>query len=499
MTQKAYAIFMGVGVCLLAATVAYPAIMLILKCFESIPGGAAGSVDAMGISSGGFPMELFFRSAGLAALGATVACLLAIPGIMLIGLAANASQIGFVASLVVAPLILPPMVIALGVRSWLGGAGDFRCILVWALWCWPISALLIGGAWARRGHQLYEVALMSGGRLAALRCVLTSVLVRSILGAWMLLFAVFLGDYSVPHACDIIVYATALLSEATSSPYPNGTVIAGLPLLVPMLIAVGIAYVAGTRGTVDDHDDAVKTSMRPPRIMVVSVLLLIATSVLIPLYGLIKDIELGSAIALTWQLYRADIAYSLATALIAGMLIIWLGTCVAASALLRRFAPLVVLAWAVVPGALVGEAVIAAYLPFEGIYSHWMLTVVGYVARFGWMGVLFAYVVVKQADEASIGAAMVDGATPGLATFRVTLANHWPTLFAGVLISAALSLADVATTSLVRVPVFSPVSLILIEKFHRFEDDILAALCVLLMVAACPGVALLSLAWRGKR
>lgn len=487
---------MVVGACLLLATVIYPAVMLIIKCFESMPEGA---VDTLGASSGGFHLGLFLRSAGLAALGATAACLLAIPGIMLIGLAANVNQIGVVASLIVAPLILPPMVIALGVRSWVGGAGEFRCVLVWALWCWPIAALLIGGAWARRGHRLFEVALLSGGKLTAFRCVLTSVLVRPILGAWMLLFAVFLGDYSVPHACDMIVYATALLSEATSSPYPVGTVIAGLPLLVPMLVAVGAAIVVGRRGTVEVHDDASNTPVRPPRIMVGLVVLLIAASVMVPLYGLIKDIELDSAITLTWQLYRADIIYSLGSALLAGLLIILMGACVVSIAPLRRIAPLVVLAWAVIPGALVGEAVVAAYLPFEGIYSHWMLTVIGCVARFGWMGVLFAYVVVKQSDAASVGAALVDGASPGVATLRVTLANHWPTMSAGVMITAAMSLADVTTTSLVRVPVYSPVSLIMIEKFHRFEDDILAALCILLLVAACPGIAMLSLAWRGNR
>ncbi len=499
MTQKAFAIFMLIGVCLLAATVLFPAVMLVYKCFGAAPSVATAPMGLAATSSGGFAWSLFCKSAGLAALGATAAFVLAIPGIVLVGSSANASHFGFVASLIMAPLIIPPMVIALGVRAWVGGISEIRCILVWALWCWPIAALLVGGAWSRRGHQLYEVALLNGSKLGALRTVLTSVLIRPIAGGWLLLFALFLGDYSVPHGCDMIVYATALLSEATSSPYPVGTVIASLPLLIPMLVAIAVAYVVGTRGAADANDESAKTQSQVSIRIVALVFIIVALATLVPVYGLVKDIELGKAIALTWELYRADVAYSIVTALVAGVIIIWMGTCVAASATLRRVAPLLILAWAVIPGALIGEAVVAAYLPFDAVYSHWSLTVIGYVARFGWMGVLFAYVAVKQTDESTVGAAMVDGASPGLAVCRVTLANHWPTMCAGVLIAAAMSLAEVATTSLTRVPMFSPVSLILIEKFHRFEDDILAALCILLLVAAIPGIALLSLAGRWRR
>ncbi len=490
---------MLVGIALLLATVASPALMLVIKCFEPVPSDAMASINASGDLSGGFASSLFFRSAGLAALGASAACVLALPGIKLIGCTASARQFGLIASLIVAPLIIPPMVIGLGVRSWLRGAGEFRCVLVWALWCWPIVALLVGGAWARRGHQLYEVALIHGSKLKAFASVLGSVLVRPIIGAWMLLFALFLGDYSVPHSCDMIVYATALLSEATSSQYPVATVIASLPLLAPMLMAVVVAYVLGGRGAPGEQEEPAKAQFEVPRITCAIVLAMIAASTLLPTYGLIRDIELAKAIATTWELYRVDVAYSLATAFVAGALIVWMGTCATALAPIRRVAPLIVVIWAVIPGALVGEAVVAAYLPFDGIYSHWMLTVIGYVARFGWMGILLAHVVVRQSDESTMGAAMVDGASTGLATCRVTFANHWPTMCAGVLIAAAMSLAEVATTSLVRVPMFSPVSLVLIEKFHRFEDDVLAALCILLLIVACPGIALLSLASRWGR
>lgn len=490
---------MIVGIGLLLATVVYPATMLTAKCFESMPEGTTTAIDDARDTTGGFASSLFLRSAGLAALGATAACVFALPGIRLVGGTVNARQFGLATSLIIAPLVLPPIVIGLGVRSWIRGVSEIRCVIVWGLWCWPIAALLVGGAWARRGHQLYEVALLHGGKFKAFKSVLGSVLVRPIVGVWMLMFALFLGDYSVPHSCDMIAYATALLSEATSSPYPVATVIAGFPLLAPMLVAVVVAYLVGGRAEASDQDEPAKAQAGFPRVTFALVLAMITVSTLLPTYGLIRNIALIKAIATTWELYRTDIAYSLATAFIAGLMIVWMGICVTAIAPIRRIAPLLVLIWAVVPGALVGQAVVAAYLPIDVIYSHWMLTVVGYVARFGWIGVLLAYVVVKQSDEATMGAAMVDGASTGFATCRVTFANHWPTMCAGVLIATAMSLAEIATTTLVRVPVFSPVSLILIEKFHRFEDDILAAICILLLVVACPGIAIFSLASRWGR
>ncbi|MCH8243344.1 MAG: hypothetical protein IH897_12155 [Planctomycetes bacterium] len=59
-----------------------------------------------------------------------------------------------------------------------------------------------------------------------------------------------------------------------------------------------------------------------------------------------------------------------------------------------------------------------------------------------------------------------------------------------------MSIADVATSSLVRVPSFSPIALILIEKFHRFEDGMLISLSVWLVGATLPATILLMLALR---
>jgi hypothetical protein len=51
-------------------------------------------------------------------------------------------------------------------------------------------------------------------------------------------------------------------------------------------------------------------------------------------------------------------------------------------------------------------------------------------------------------------------------------------------------------SSPVRVPGFSPIAQVIIEKFHRFEDGMLISLSFWLVAAALPGVVLLIVALR---
>ena len=61
----------------------------------------------------------------------------------------------------------------------------------------------------------------------------------------------------------------------------------------------------------------------------------------------------------------------------------------------------------------------------------------------------------------------------------------------------ALAVGDLATSSLVRVPDFNPIAHVIVEKFHRREDDMLVCLSLSLVAASLPG-ALLA-AWASTR
>jgi len=62
-----------------------------------------------------------------------------------------------------------------------------------------------------------------------------------------------------------------------------------------------------------------------------------------------------------------------------------------------------------------------------------------------------------------------------------------------------LGMTDVATASLVQVPSVRLISLIIIEKFHRFEDDMLISLSLWLVAAAVGSAVLVAAVRRHQR
>jgi ABC-type spermidine/putrescine transport system permease subunit II len=93
-----------------------------------------------------------------------------------------------------------------------------------------------------------------------------------------------------------------------------------------------------------------------------------------------------------------------------------------------------------------------------------------------------------------VGQAQTDGATRMGVLAHVYIPANWPTVLGGVAVVAALSIADIAACSLVRVPGYGPISLILMDKFHFFEDAMLISLSLWLIAASLPGVLLFTTA-----
>ena len=318
---------------------------------------------------------------------------------------------------------------------------------------------------------------------------------RHVLVSFLLLFAFFLGDYAVPHACGLIVYATELLLAAESALHPRAALVASLPVVVVIVAALAAAGVVWRRlPEIDESDDAggLRTIGRARWIAPLMVLLCVG----VPLVGLLRSVPIGASVAETLRTYGVEVAASLGVALLGGVVAMVMGAALAALPVVRRVALVWALVWAAVPGALVGAAVVVAYLPAPRVYDHWVMLVIGYVARFGWIGIAAGWLAQQGVGRAQLDAARSDGAGAVTASWRVALAGNVPTLVCGALIVTAFSLSEAATTALVRVPSVNPVALILIEKFHRFEDGILVGISLLLVLAAVPGMILVGIVMR---
>jgi ABC-type Fe3+ transport system permease subunit len=310
-------------------------------------------------------------------------------------------------------------------------------------------------------------------------------LLRHIAVSALILFVIFLGDYGVPHACGLLVYSTELLGWATSSSRTVDVAWAAtLPAAATLLALLTVLQLWRGR-TMDDPTDRAIGGKRSTSVCIL-LAAMIGVSWLLPMGTLVVRLASPAIVVEALRTYAADGVYSLAVAALSGILAVGMGVGLVGG-----------IRWAMVfgalPGALVGEGLVAAYnRPQLGwLYDHWPIVALAYIARFGWIGLGIALLVIHRHDRDLSAQARTDGATESDILCHLFIPMNGALLCAGVAVIAALSIADVAASSLVRVPTFSPIAHLVIEKFHRFEDGMLISLSLCLVSAAIPAALLL--------
>jgi len=484
----------GCTVFLLAVVV--PTLALLLHCVQDgrrPVGGFALSVRQWG---------LLAKSVGLAVLGVVMATGISIPGAYVVGRLGRLSRHPLLTTMLVAPLLFPPMVYVFGWQRVLPVTfpQPVQCIAVWALWAYPIPALLIGMGWARVGRHTYNAALLDTSPASAfVRAALPMLWPHAALSS-LILFVVFLGEYSVPHACGLMVYATELLGWATESAHPIDTLWPSLPPAVLILAAVIAVRRAWGRYVLAEDMDT-----QSPAVRGVSVRLTLlaaacfAVAAVVPVAALVADLRSAGEMERAVRTYGVELAESLVVAGVSGLIVMGMGVSLAVVRPLRRPVLLWAIAFGALPGALVGEAILAAYRSVPLIYEHWLLVVLGYTARFAWIGVVAVALVSRATPEEVTHQARTDGADETAVMLRIHAALSWPTLLFAASLAAAMSLSEVATSWLVRVPSLRLIAHILMEKFHRPEGGMLSALSLWLVLSAVPAAVLLAVVLRRQR
>ena len=435
---------------------------------------AVGEAPRGGFTFSEAQLGLLWRSIRLAGIATVVGVVVSLPGAYVVGRTGRLAQRPLIAALLTASLLCPPAVYAFGWERILPATFDphVRCVGVWALWAWPIPALLIGTGWSREGRRAYEAAILVATPSAAFVRVVLPVLRRHLALSMLILFMLYFGDYCVPHACGLLVYSTELLIQAKSSRQVIDTVWPSLLAVVVTGAALLATFLIGHRQV--GADDGHQTRHAPgasSRSLPVIALGCLGVSWLLPIGALVWKLASPRAIAAAFQTYSQDLAWSLGISISSGLLVTVMGIGVTAGRRLRRVTLVWAVAFAALPGALIGEALIAAYnyRAVWWLYDYWPIVMVSYVARFGWVG------------------------------RYIHLPLSWSTLLCGVGVVAALSIAEVPTSALVRVPSFAPVAHVVFEKFHRFEDDMLISLSLWLVTAGILTEVLVWLALRRWR
>jgi len=473
-----HALLVTVAVAAFVATIAWPAAALLGQCVLDAPEAPPPRAFSPRL------LGLLVRSTWLAA-SAVFACIaLAIPAIYALG-RLHAAHARSLTAMFAAMLFCPPMVYVFGwdraVPALIEPHG--RCILIWAFWAWPIPTLIIGRALARQRHAFHDAALLDASPAQAfLRIALPNLRAPVVLAA-MLLFVLFFNDYGVPHACGLTVAATDLLGRATSSRHPIDTLVPSLPSVGVTVAALALAAWLW-RSSVSD-DGAAPATTRPSnmsvRVLVLPILLFLVTWA-VPVVALCLKMtpdDINNAL----RTYAFDVAASIGLAACAGVIVFAIALGTWQTPTLRRIMLAWSVVWGIVPGALVGESLVAGYnnALLMPVYAHGTILVLGYVARFAWVGLALATALHGRADAAMLDQVAVDGASPGQRLRYVILPVHGPLLAAASGLGTVLAVAELPVSTMIRPPGLTPVSLIIVEKFHRFEDGLLIALSLTLV------------------
>ncbi len=490
----------GIRLVLFAAVLAavgaivWPTIAVIADCLAAreTANSAAVFTGRQGI--------LLLKSIGLSAGATALSLLLAI--VPAWGLAQRRGTTHFLFLFCLSGVVLcPPMVYVFGWQRLLPASTNpwAMCLFVWAAWAWPIASLILASGWqACQGP--YEAALLEAGRARAIIHVLVPNL-RPYAGvSALVLFVMFFGDYGVPHACGLIVYATEILGWAANTSGAMETVLPSIPATITILM--GLAAIAwfmlAHQPNAAGHNESREESFGP---VIWVALALGLASWLVPITVLLWHAGAVSPFGEALRTYAFDLRWSFGTALAAGFLV----AVFACSTVLMHRTRFLIVGWSVafgaLPAALVGKALVMGFNRPEmaAIYDHAAIVSLGYFSRFAWLGALAGLVMARDLRSESAAQAAIDGATPTDILRFLILPNHRRLLAALVFMVAALSLGEVPTTTLIRVPAFAPVSLTIIEKFHRFEDEMLIALSMILVAASLPAALTIARAWGGLR
>ncbi len=497
-SRIAKTVLLGVFWLAFALAVAWPTVALIGRCV------AEGQPPEGGFLFSARQLGLLWRSTWLAVVAAFLCLFASLPAAFVLGRLRRLSDGPLIAALLMGVILCPPTVLAFGWERIFPSAvhGYLRCVTIWALWAWPIPAMLIGTGWSRVGRRAFEDALLVASPAKAFFRVALPSVQNYIALASLILFVLFFGDYVVPHACLLTVYATELLGWARSSSHPIDTVWPALTSVA--IVGLVLAAVCGTARACAQHDDVDPQDAAPdvtsPGLTVLTVVCFVI-SWLLPLGALVAKMSSPRAIVDAFRVYGADLAWSLGLAILSGLIAVGMGVGLVAVRNMRATAFIWALALGALPGALVGEALVAAYNHNATwwIYDHWPVMVLCYVARFGWIGIITALLLIERLAPSLVDQARTDGATEVSILGRLHIPLTWPALMCGAGVIAAVSVADVASSSLVRIPSYSPIAHILFEKFHRFEDDMLISLSLWLIVATWPAAVLLAVALRRRR
>jgi len=202
----------------------------------------------------------FGRSAALGGMAAAGAFALAAPLAFFSGRTAIPGRWALSAA-ALAPLALPPYVIALALSGWLPSSPWLASGLVMVLSLYPIPFVFLRAGLASVDPALEEAGLLARGRGPTLRHITWPLVTPWAAAALVLVFLLGLGEYGAASFLGWNVYPGLIVLRFAATYDAAGAAIAALPLLAAVVLLLGIEARSLRRV------EAVATRLRDPRLI----------------------------------------------------------------------------------------------------------------------------------------------------------------------------------------------------------------------------------------
>ncbi|MCA9242549.1 MAG: hypothetical protein KDA32_01240 [Phycisphaerales bacterium] len=366
----------------------------------------------------------------------------------------------------------------------------------------PIAAGMLVIAWRGAGRQAMALALQDARPAKAMTRAVPGVMAPWLLATWVICFGVGLSEYAICHVCLIQTWSTELLAVAQSA---GPTVALSWPLIAIALIAILVILPMRRRWreAIDRIRDSeeVAGDARWGRgfarfAAIVACAACLSSGVILCFW--MRDFDSvqisfiayagawprALAMGATAALFSATLALVAECARKSGTRAIrGVATTIALLALIGAIAPAAVIAEAylVLRNGLVW---IEAGLPIRPsrVFDWWLILSIATTTRFAIVPIVATRIAARLMPGSVEAMSRLEAMTPLTRFARIGLPLVLPATLAGAVAVFALSIGEVAVTSVLAPPGAPIVGQTLLAQIHFGRNDDVVAFCVVLLV-----------------
>lgn len=386
-----------------------------------------------------------------------------------------------------------------------------HAVLGLALWAWPLALIVLAPAALRIDPGAMDALRMSGAGMVRRACEVIGQMRGAVLGAAGLVALVMLGSAAPLHLAQVQTWAIVVWRELDATGGGAGTRavwLAALPLLV--VAAVGGALGARSAGA-RESDMQREPGGGDPGIRarwIGAAALVWSMSALAPIALMLFNLREARSLARVWAIMGEGARSSALTAAIVLAMTFAVGVVTAVcaargrghrTALIARWSVGAWIALALVPGVLVGAALLSASR-LDGL--RWLGdtragVVVAHLVRFGAVGALAGWWLARAEPGALVDQRSLVGSA-GLAVWWATVGRAGAPALAGAACACAvLSVGEIESAVILTPPGSGNLARTLLQQLHYLRmEELVAAGAQLMTIGLGVGLLVTMLAGR---